>query len=68
MTETYLWAALALMHTLGAYMTLAMWEAHQYRTWKRRQPILDAVICFLIWELVALWVIFEKTEPKPKRK
>ena len=63
MTEIYLWAALALMHLLGGYIMLALWEYHKPKYLAHR-PALDVLVCFLAWELVTLMVIFDKTEPK----
>ncbi len=66
MTETYLWAALVLMHVLGAYVTYSLFAMWLVKTLKPHSPI-DFILCLLGWELVALWVIFEKTTPKPPK-
>ncbi len=64
MTEAYLWAALALMHLLGAWLSYAIFEDWIDRQYRKHTPAFDFALCFLIWELIALWVIFEKTTPK----
>lgn len=62
MTETYLWAALALMHLLGAWVTYAAIE-HYEKIPEHLTHWGYAALAFLCWEFVAIWTIFEKTAP-----
>jgi hypothetical protein len=61
---TYLWAALAFVHLLGAWMMYSLCEEYFGLVAVAKHKVSFSVTCFLCWEFVAVYIIF--TEPTKK--
>lgn len=68
MTETWLTAALVLVHLCGFWLMFALVEEHYGKYTVAQNKVMWALLCFFIWEGVCLWTMFEKTDPKRIKK